>query len=40
MATERELLGGLSPNQQRDLAQLLRRTLLSLGDEADTSDAP
>ena len=40
VATERELLGGLSPNQQRDLAQLLRRMLLSLGDEADTSGAP
>jgi DNA-binding MarR family transcriptional regulator len=40
VATERELLGGLSANQQRDLALLLRRTLLSLGDGADTSDAP
>ena len=40
VATERELLGALSPNQQRDLAQLLRRTLLFLGDEADLSGAP
>ena len=29
---ERELLAGLSPRQQRDLASLLRRALTSLGD--------
>lgn len=32
---ERELLDGLSARQQRDLAGLLRTTLLSLGDHAD-----
>ena len=39
MATERELLGGLSPSQQRELAHLLRRTLLALGDQADPGRA-
>jgi DNA-binding MarR family transcriptional regulator len=35
MATEREILAALSPRQQRDLADLLRTTLLALGDRAD-----
>jgi DNA-binding MarR family transcriptional regulator len=34
LATEREILAALSPRQQRDLARLLRTTLLSLGDRA------
>jgi DNA-binding MarR family transcriptional regulator len=34
METERALLSALSPRQQRDLAHLLRATLLSLGDVA------
>lgn len=37
MATEREILADLSPRQQRDLANLLRVTLLTLGDRADAS---
>jgi len=32
MGTEREILAALSPRQQRDLANLLRTTLLGLGD--------
>ena len=32
LATEREILAPLTPRQQRDLADLLRRTLLALGD--------
>lgn len=40
MATEREILATLSPRQQHDLAHLLRRTLLALGDHADPSDLP
>lgn len=39
LATERELLAALSPRQQRDLAQLLRTTLLALGDHAGPDDA-
>jgi DNA-binding MarR family transcriptional regulator len=39
MATEREILAALSPRQQRDLARLLRATLLHLGDYADTGGA-
>ena len=35
MATERQILSALSPRQQRDLAHLLRTTLLALGDSAD-----
>ena len=31
--TEREILSVLSPRQQRELVQLLRTTLLGLGDE-------
>jgi DNA-binding MarR family transcriptional regulator len=38
MATEREILAGLSARQQRDLAHLLRSTLLELGDHADVED--
>jgi DNA-binding MarR family transcriptional regulator len=38
MATEREILATLSRRQQQDLAQLLRTTLLALGDHADASD--
>ncbi len=38
MATEREILAALSPRQQRDLARLLRTTLLALGDRADAPD--
>ncbi len=34
MATEREILAALSPRQQQDLANLLRATLLALGDHA------
>jgi DNA-binding MarR family transcriptional regulator len=34
MATEHEILAGLSKQQQRELARLLRTTLLHLGDEA------
>lgn len=34
MATEREILAALSPRQQQDLANLLRATLLALGDYA------
>jgi DNA-binding MarR family transcriptional regulator len=39
MATEREILAALSPRQQLDFANLLRTTLLTLGDRADTHDA-
>jgi DNA-binding MarR family transcriptional regulator len=35
MATEREILSGLSDRQQHELAQLLRRMLLHLGDRSD-----
>jgi DNA-binding MarR family transcriptional regulator len=35
LATERQILSALSPRQQRDLAHLLRTTLLALGDSAD-----
>jgi len=35
MATEREILAALSPRQQHELANLLRTTLLALGDHAD-----
>ena len=35
MATEREILAELSGRQEHDLAQLLRRVLLHLGDHAD-----
>jgi DNA-binding MarR family transcriptional regulator len=38
LATEREILAGLSPRQQRELAHLLRLTLLHLGDRADPAD--
>jgi DNA-binding MarR family transcriptional regulator len=38
LATEQEILAGLSPRQQRELAQLLRLTLLHLGDRADPAD--
>jgi len=38
MATERQILAGLSPRQQHDLAHLLRKTLLALGDGADPHD--
>ena len=34
MATEREILGDLSPRQRADLADLLRIPLLTLGDDA------
>jgi DNA-binding MarR family transcriptional regulator len=34
LATERDILDELSPRQQADLVKLLRRTLLSLGDQA------
>jgi DNA-binding MarR family transcriptional regulator len=37
MATEREILATLSERQQRDLAHLLRTTLLALGDHADAA---
>ena len=35
MATEREILDPLTSRQQRDLANLLRASLLALGDRAD-----
>ena len=38
MATERQILADLSPRQQHDLAHLLRKTLLALGDGADPHD--
>jgi DNA-binding MarR family transcriptional regulator len=38
LATEQEILAGLSPRQQRELAHLLRLTLLHLGDRADLAD--
>ena len=38
LATEQEILAGLSPRQQRELAHLLRLTLLHLGDRADPAD--
>jgi DNA-binding MarR family transcriptional regulator len=38
LATEREILGALSPRQQSDLAKLLRTALLALGDRADAAD--
>jgi DNA-binding MarR family transcriptional regulator len=34
MDVEREILGGLSPRQRADLADLLRIPLLTLGDDA------
>jgi DNA-binding MarR family transcriptional regulator len=37
MATEREILAALSPRQQRELASLLRTTLIALGDRADSA---
>jgi DNA-binding MarR family transcriptional regulator len=40
VATEREILAALSPRQQDELAHLLRMTLLSLGDRADTHEVP
>ena len=40
VATEREILAALSPRQQDELAHLLRTTLLSLGDRADTHEVP
>ncbi|MEO5837528.1 MAG: MarR family transcriptional regulator [Acidimicrobiales bacterium] len=39
MATEREILAALSPRQQSDFANLLRATLVHLGDRADGHDA-
>lgn len=36
LATEREILAALSARQQRELANLLRTTLIALGDRADT----
>ncbi len=38
LATEGEILAALSPRQQRELAGLLRTTLLSLGDRAGDPD--
>lgn len=38
-ATERDILAALSSRQQRELAHLLRTTLLALGDHADARDA-
>ena len=38
MATERQILADLSSRQQHDLAHLLRKTLLALGDGADPHD--
>jgi DNA-binding MarR family transcriptional regulator len=38
LATEQEILAGLSPRQQRELTHLLRLTLLHLGDRADQAD--
>ncbi|MDQ3391672.1 MAG: MarR family transcriptional regulator [Actinomycetota bacterium] len=38
MATERQILADLTPRQQHDLAHLLRKTLLALGDGADPHD--
>ncbi len=38
MATERQILADLSSRQQQDLAHLLRKTLLALGDGADPHD--
>ena len=35
MATEVKILGGLTPRQQKELARLLRTTLLYLGDYSD-----
>ena len=39
MATEREILGGLSERQQREMVSLLRTALLALGDQATTQEA-
>jgi DNA-binding MarR family transcriptional regulator len=39
MATEREILAVLSPHQQQELTNLLRTTLLGLGDHADGDPA-
>jgi DNA-binding MarR family transcriptional regulator len=39
MATEREILSALSPRQRHDLANLLRTTLLGLGDRAQAHDS-
>ena len=36
MATEREILSSLSPRQQHELANLLRTTLVALGDRSDS----
>ncbi len=38
MATEHQILAVLSPRQRNDLANLLRTTLLALGDRANTHD--
>ena len=40
LATEREILASLSPRQQNDLANVLRTTLLGLGDRADEHETP
>lgn len=40
MATEREILAALSPRQQHQLANLLRTTLLALGDRAEAQNRP
>jgi DNA-binding MarR family transcriptional regulator len=40
LATERDILATLSSRQQRELARLLRTTLLALGDAADGTDLP
>jgi DNA-binding MarR family transcriptional regulator len=37
METEREILSDLSPRQRRELANLLRKALLTLGDHADVT---
>jgi DNA-binding MarR family transcriptional regulator len=39
LATERDILASLSPRQQRDMAHLLRRALLGLGDHAQLDAA-
>jgi DNA-binding MarR family transcriptional regulator len=39
MEAEREILAALTQRQQRELARLLRRTLLALGDAADPAHA-
>ena len=40
LATEREILAVLTPRQQRDLADLLRTTLLGIGDQAIADPEP